>query len=286
MFAFADDGNIMTTMNMESLSKIKCLLSDFGKLSGLECNVEKTTLMQIGSTDPISDEIRSLGFEISNSITVLGLQINGDLLDFHCFAGAYEAFICGFTKHNENFWTSPVFENRALFLRLRDKVLLTSNFFEQDFWEGNKSKILKLTVQDFYLNKENLKTWAQFKDNTGLELDREDYSQLKIIASNAKLKYCKKELKEKKTVDFQTYLACKVKGCKRYRRKILGPEPEFVPHNLIKFSGNTETIIDFVYSRKINSVWNKLYFSNATRTFLFKLHNNTAGYNNTVAHFI
>jgi hypothetical protein len=240
----------MTTMNFESLFKIKCVLSDFGKLSGLECNVEKTTLMQIGSADPISDEIRSLGFEISNTITVLGLQINGDSLDFHeswekivqkisnqirhwarfnlsltgriniaktmlysqinylgcflpvpdqvilvleelienfvlgniqiskkqrylspesgglglfelkhfldsqkvawtaraltldeiwkvrlfvfgngnvlqyrksmingsknpilhCFAGAYEAFTCGFTKHNENFWTSPVFE--------------------------------------------------------------------------------------------------------------------------------------------------------------------------------
>jgi hypothetical protein len=83
MFAFADDGNIMTTMNLESLSKIKRVLSDFGKLSELECNMEKTTLMQFGSADPISDEIRSLGFEISNSITVLGLQINGDSLDFH-----------------------------------------------------------------------------------------------------------------------------------------------------------------------------------------------------------
>jgi hypothetical protein len=66
----------------------------------------------------------------------------------------------------------------------------------------------------------------------------------------------------------------------------LGQEPKFVPHNLIKFSSNTETMIDYENSKKINSVWNKSYFSNATRTFLFKLHNNTAGYNNTVAHFI
>jgi hypothetical protein len=33
-------------------------------------------------------------------------------------------------------------------------------------------------------------------------------------------------------------------------------------------------------------MWTNAFFSNSTRTFLFKLHNNTAGYNSAVAHFI
>jgi hypothetical protein len=202
------------------------------------------------------------------------------------FALAYEKFLCAYTKHKENFWQSPVFENAALFLRLRDRITLSENFFTPVFWSENKGRILTLTVQDFFVNKETFKTWDQFKNTTGLDLNREDFNNLKHIASNAKLKYSKKEANDKKTVDIGTYLARKVKGCKRYRKKILGPEPDSVPHNLVKFSSNTETIIDLESARKINSIWNRTYLSNSTRTFLFKLHNNTAGYNQAVAHFI
>jgi hypothetical protein len=204
----------------------------------------------------------------------------------HGFATAYESFLCAYTRHKENFWESPVFENMALFVRLRERETLSADFFTPPFWAENKGKILKLTVQDFFVNKDVLKTWEQFKNTTRLELDREAFNNLKKIASNAKLKYIKKETNDKKTVCIGTYLSRKVKGCKRYRKKIIGPDPEFVPHNLVKFSSNTETIIDLDSSRKINSVWNKSYFSNATRTFLFKLHNNTAGYNKAVSHFV
>ena len=57
IFAFADDGNIITKMEIESLSRIKKILEEFGVMSGLECNVEKTAIMQIGSDDPINQDI-------------------------------------------------------------------------------------------------------------------------------------------------------------------------------------------------------------------------------------
>jgi hypothetical protein len=44
-------------------------------ISGLECNVEKTTLMQIGSNDPISREVVDLGFDIQEEVKLLGLKI-------------------------------------------------------------------------------------------------------------------------------------------------------------------------------------------------------------------
>ncbi len=36
MFAFADDGTIVTTMDFASLNRIKFILEDFGTISGLE----------------------------------------------------------------------------------------------------------------------------------------------------------------------------------------------------------------------------------------------------------
>ncbi len=57
IFAFADDATLATVLDFESLAKVKKILEDFGKLSGLECNIEKTTLMQIGSVGEIQDDI-------------------------------------------------------------------------------------------------------------------------------------------------------------------------------------------------------------------------------------
>ncbi len=55
--AFADDTTGLTILELESLSKLKKALFDFGEMSGLKCNVEKTVLMQVGNLIPPSNEI-------------------------------------------------------------------------------------------------------------------------------------------------------------------------------------------------------------------------------------
>jgi hypothetical protein len=426
VFAFADDATLATLMEYSSLSRVKKILEDFGKLSGLECNVEKTSLMSIGSEDQIPNDILSLGFSVEAEVTVLGLKLKNGFNDFTdvwngisekvqrqinhwsrfnlslpgrisiakcmmysqlnylgCFipisknfadligdqietfvtgnlriakkrlyispesgglglfditnfldsqkvawiaraanldevwkiriytsgsgsifntrcslidrnknpilfgiVSAYEIFLAGFTKHNENFWESSIFENRSLFLQLRQKTLLTARFFEQEFFSNNKIKIFSLKVMDFFENKETYKSWENFVAATELQISREEYNDLKKIASNAKLKYSKKNPAEIKTTALVDFLNRKVKGCRRYRKKMVGKEEEFIPHNIVKFASNTDTIINYEQSKKLNGIWNKAVLSNSTRTFLFKLHNNTAGYNTAVAHFI
>jgi hypothetical protein len=199
---------------------------------------------------------------------------------------AYESFLAGFTKHNENFWESNIFENRSLFLRLRQKTLLTAEFFEREFFTNNKIKIFSLKIIDFFENKDTYKTWENFVASTELQITRDEYNDLKKIASNSKLKYSKKNVAEIKTTALSDFINRKVKGCRRYRKKIVGKEECFIPHNIVKFASNTETVINYEQSKKLNGIWNKAVFSNSTRTFLFKLHNNTAGYNTAVAHFI
>jgi hypothetical protein len=68
-------------MNTQTLTILREILDDFGKLSGLECNVEKTTLLQVGDDSPITQEIADIGFSIVDTVTILGLKITGSGAD-------------------------------------------------------------------------------------------------------------------------------------------------------------------------------------------------------------
>ncbi len=80
--AFADDANGGLKRTEGNLRAVKDILHDFGVISGLETNVEKTTVMPGGClNDPIQDGILNLGFEIVDSIKCLGLVINNRASD-------------------------------------------------------------------------------------------------------------------------------------------------------------------------------------------------------------
>jgi hypothetical protein len=75
--AFADDSNGALKRDAENLSRVKEVLLEFGRISGLETNVEKTTLMPIGCLDePLDEAIVGLGFEIVTEIKCLGVTLN------------------------------------------------------------------------------------------------------------------------------------------------------------------------------------------------------------------
>jgi hypothetical protein len=74
-YAMADNATIFTKLERESLARICDILTDFHLLSGLTCNMEKTTLIQFGVDAPIPpDDIVELGFEIQNEIKLLELK--------------------------------------------------------------------------------------------------------------------------------------------------------------------------------------------------------------------
>jgi len=82
IFAYADDGTLVLSLDYTTLSNVRTILDDFAIFSGLKCNIDKTYLMQIGSRDPISQEILNLGFSIATEITVLGMKFSGPGEDF------------------------------------------------------------------------------------------------------------------------------------------------------------------------------------------------------------
>ena len=74
-FALADDCSLLVEPDPENLQKILDVLKDFELISGLECNVEKTALMLIGTNDPPTQDIIDIGFEIKSEIVLLGATI-------------------------------------------------------------------------------------------------------------------------------------------------------------------------------------------------------------------
>jgi hypothetical protein len=83
IFAYADDANCLLQFTGNTLTALRTALDEFAVLSGLECNVEKTTLMQVGSKLAPTQDILDLGFDIKEKVTILGMVIVND-------SGSYE----------------------------------------------------------------------------------------------------------------------------------------------------------------------------------------------------
>jgi hypothetical protein len=56
----------------------------------------------------------------------------------------YEKFLGGYSKRNENFWESRIFENDAHMVSLRQKTRLTAAFFDVEFFVRERQIILSL----------------------------------------------------------------------------------------------------------------------------------------------
>jgi hypothetical protein len=78
--SLADDTTIITRFESASLIRIRGILDDFGKVSGLRCNYDKTTVMPVGILNNVN--IDTAGFSVSNRIKLLGLSLSAGLDTF------------------------------------------------------------------------------------------------------------------------------------------------------------------------------------------------------------
>jgi hypothetical protein len=75
--SFTDDLSAAVKAEYETLSRIKAALLQFGVISGLRTNVDKTTMMRIGNLDSALDpRIRDLGFAMVDEMKILGFLID------------------------------------------------------------------------------------------------------------------------------------------------------------------------------------------------------------------
>ncbi len=73
---FADDASLFTADDYNSILTVHNILHEFGMLSGLKCNIEKTVIMPIGNPDKNNvEKIRKLGYCIRDNVDLLGINI-------------------------------------------------------------------------------------------------------------------------------------------------------------------------------------------------------------------
>jgi hypothetical protein len=424
VYGLADDATVLTTMEVGSLSRVKNILADFGNISGLECNVEKTILMQVGSDLPIEQEIKDLGFDIKREITLLGLIIENDsgtfeksfsklttniqreinfwnrfylslpgriavaksmlysqlnylgnflpmdtekikqwseiienfvvgnlniaksrrclsreegglgLFDIKTYLGSqkcnwfkraknlddywkqriyskslgnifnvrsiyfdknsepvlfsmvetFEKLIVAHSKSKENIKQSVIYENDSVFFLNPGFRTLDEDFFDVELREHSFA-VKNLQVKDIVREDGTAIDHAAFCNSTGINIRENKFRTMRDACLAAWNRYRKVKPYEKSSTDISTFL-CRVKKGSRHIRNILTENNnDFVPHNLLKFAESTEIVINSEASKLINGLWGKSFFDNATRTFIFKLHNNTLGTNARVSHF-
>ena len=77
----ADDNLSLVLLDINSLQSIKTALQDFGRISGLVCNYDKSVIMPFLDIDPdLTREIERLGFQLVTNFKLLGLELNNNLI--------------------------------------------------------------------------------------------------------------------------------------------------------------------------------------------------------------
>jgi hypothetical protein len=100
--AFADDGTVLARAEQVAITEIKSILDNFANISGLKCNMDKSTIMLMGFEpgEAVPDWIANSGFQVVTKTTVLGCTIEANL---NSLAGNFESVIQKIAKI-KRFW--------------------------------------------------------------------------------------------------------------------------------------------------------------------------------------
>jgi hypothetical protein len=101
---FADDNSTATEANIGSLQALKDICTEFSSFSGLQSNAEKTTLLKIGTVANLTEEILQLGFNITDKVKLLGMDIDRTLSSLNNFFDDVAVKITQMIEHWERFY--------------------------------------------------------------------------------------------------------------------------------------------------------------------------------------
>jgi hypothetical protein len=205
---------------------------------------------------------------------------------FHGICASYERMMNFFTSANENFKMAYIFENSRITKTLETHDVISRSMFSADFFRANADKLYKLKYCNFYGDGGGVISREQILETTGLDLTVLQYFEIRNACCVAKVRFNKKEKNQQVSVDIETYINRRRRGSSHLRKLFSLVNQQCIPHNIRKFAENMDIIISGEQARTLNGLWNGSIYSNVEKTFLFKLHNNTLGYNNMVAHFV
>ncbi len=183
---------------------------------------------------------------------------------------------------NENFLESYIFENETIPFEQGIRGCLDQNFVSDVTMRLYGNKIRNLKVKDLLEGRGTARSYERFSAATSIIIPEQKFLVLMRACTGAWTRLAKTDVREQKS-DGVMEIFNRVKQLSQFIRRTIQGDLRFeIPNNVKKFSDNTDTIVNLNDSRVINSLWGINAFDNSTKTFLFKLHNNTLGYNYTV----
>jgi hypothetical protein len=60
-----------------SLARLRCILDEFGRISGLQCNYDKTVIVPVGNRN--HNLVSLADFQVSSTVKLLGMEISNEL---------------------------------------------------------------------------------------------------------------------------------------------------------------------------------------------------------------
>jgi exonuclease III len=200
----------------------------------------------------------------------------------HGIALAFRTFVTHFTQKNNNFQNAYLLDNEALTIGIRSRFCLRETDLVRET-EASREFLKNIKISDLILDGQMINKHT-FQRNTGIELSREVWEKLDKIRRAATTKYGKDPYRVKDSLlkFFQRWK----RGSKIVRNILIEETKDYIPHNMVKFAENTETIIGCELAMHINKSWNNTHLSNELRTFIFKLNNNTLPVNTILSHFV
>jgi hypothetical protein len=204
----------------------------------------------------------------------------------HGICMSYESCHDNFTVVNENFKHCYIFENNKLTINLTSREILNRDSFTNEFFERNAEKLFRLKYSDFYNPDGVLIDNVSIREATGINFTELQIFQIRGICLTAKTRYKKNNARLEKGMDIITFLHRRKKGSSHIRQLTYPLIPKALPHNISKFASNMDIVINYEQSKTLNRLWTNNVFNSREKTFFFKLHNITLGYNVSVAHFV
>jgi hypothetical protein len=197
----------------------------------------------------------------------------------HNIASKIESFHEKLTTKKTTYWSLFV-DNPAFTYGGENPQKFDDSFFGLNNFTENRYKLGNLKLAQFLDQNNSCIDQATVANLLGFQIQNEKYDNIRrsfnTISANivrpVALGSC---------VEVKTFCNRFKKGSKPYRKILADTVPDEIPRNIITYAENTQTIIGLEMGRLLNGFWGNTFFINNMRLFLFKMHTNILGLNNT-----
>ncbi len=163
----------------------------------------------------------------------------------HHIASCFEKFLISYTMVNENYRLSYIYDNPSIPFEQGRDTFLSLRFID---WGANIETITKLqnllTVGDILPAVGHPVSWDEFRARTGIDLPLQKFTILRRACVGLENRAVKNGLYQKKCESIEHWCNNKKQLSRRIRLILEEDLIEEIPHNIRKFSENTETIIN------------------------------------------